>query len=183
MEGAFDRHGNQLRYQNNTLGLYDFGEMLLEPPQHIELKQLARFLDTIPKAVKKDGFLNTNFDALLSEHIRKVQAAHEPSTYLMRVRKALLALHDFQKELTNDEIIEILQYADKSGYIHPTIKAPFSSCMTMIGFIDNVYNSAKKVMDAASFFGERLNSLANFVLSPAQKSSSTNDTRVERSLN
>lgn len=184
--GCFDsdRHGNQLCYQNNTLGLYDFGEMLLEPPQDIELRQLAQFLETLPKAVQHGGLQNTNFDELLSEHIKKVHAVHEPSTYLMRVRKAVLALHDFKKELTNEEVMEVLKYVDESGYIHPTIQTPFSYCMTMIGFVDEIYNSAKKVMNAVSFFGEKLSSLTKyFVLSSSQQSSQTNGKQVERSLN
>lgn len=53
-----DRHGNQLRHQNHQLGLYDFGEMSLQPPSEVELKQLAKVLSDVPiAAIKNNSFI------------------------------------------------------------------------------------------------------------------------------
>ncbi|WP_131783442.1 hypothetical protein, partial [Legionella gresilensis] len=103
-----DRHGNQLRAlideesQTIYLGLYDFGELSLEEPKPEELQQLAALLKQLlsPKNWSNPQTLATQIDGLLSKTITQNIKEHKPTTYLMHIKKGLLALQDFQKYLS-----------------------------------------------------------------------------------
>lgn len=114
-----DRHGNQFRVEIKDktihLGLYDFGEMSLEPLSAQEIESLAALVYQFPKVLKRQG----SIDALFQEHIQRAVQQGEPCRHLMRVNKALLALQDIQKELTPPEIIDIFQ--NILPRIHPVL--------------------------------------------------------------
>lgn len=147
-----DRHGNQLCYKDNIVGLFDFGEMSLEKPDIIEIQQLKIVLADSVTATIKNILFNTSFDTLLSEHIKHFQEIGQPTTYLMRVRKALLALRDFQKELTNEELIDVLKKVDRSNRIHPILQPHFSECVNSVELINNLYTGAKQKLGKISSF-------------------------------
>lgn len=136
-----DRHGNQLRalvdLKNSTieLGLYDFGEMSLEPPKKIEIEQLIALIKSIPKKFKIDDNFSDALQELLSEHIDNALKAHQPTSYLMRLRKAVLALQDFQKELSTETMISIIKKVIKNESIHPKIRNALQSCATNMLFL------------------------------------------------
>lgn len=154
-----DRHGNQLKINLDKkkkiidVGLYDFGEMSLEKPNPVELKQMAELIDSLPgKCSPRSNFYDV-LNAALTEKI-KLSASHsEPTTYLMRVRKALLALRDFQKELTQDELIVILNKVAEQSGINPAIQSALKRVMlyTNAGYVFSSF--ANSVM---SFFSNML---------------------------
>jgi hypothetical protein len=47
----------------------------------------------------------------------------------MRIRKALLALQDFQKMLSPQELYEVQQLAAKSDRISPVVKSAYTSAL------------------------------------------------------
>ncbi|MCW8408027.1 ABC transporter [Legionella sp. PATHC035] len=159
--GCFDsdRHGNQLRHQNHQLGLYDFGEMSLQPPSEVELKQLAKVLSDLPRAALKNRLFHTNFDLLLTEHIRKALKAGEPTRYLMRIRKGLLALRDFQKELTTEELIEVFQQVNASEAINPKVKAEVASAIRMAEYMEDRSKDYQRFVNKVVFFRSKVDSL------------------------
>ncbi|WP_131783991.1 hypothetical protein [Legionella gresilensis] len=114
--GVFDsdRHGNQLRVIINQdtktihLGLYDFGEMALNPPTPQEIVLLAgvfhKLLQPIILFQGHDGI-----DTVLAKHIQQnVENNPTGAHYLMRVRRSLLALRDFHQYLSNEDFLTIL---------------------------------------------------------------------------
>lgn len=154
-----DRHGNQLRHQNHQLGLYDFGEMSLHPPSEVELKQLAKVLSDVPIAAIKNKLFHTNFDVLLTEHIRKALKAGEPTSYLMRIRKGLLALRDFQKELSTEELIDVLKQVNASEAIHQKIKFQVANTIRMAECMEDINKSYQRFVSKAAFFKRKVDSL------------------------
>ncbi|BCA96802.1 hypothetical protein TUM19329_31630 [Legionella antarctica] len=120
-----DRHGNQLRvYVENgkvQLGQYDFGEMALEKPSEHEIALFCKALSDLPEAFSKSSSFDAAFESILSKHIN-LEQHEENKQYLMRIRKAILALHDFQMELTNNELIWIIKNIAQSTEINSKIQ-------------------------------------------------------------
>lgn len=141
-----DRHGSQMRaiINKNTieLGLYDFGEMG-DPPSEDELQQLADVLHSIPKMPLFNASIDNLFDRALSTKIDELVEKKTSAHYLIRVRKALLALQDFQQVLTPQELIEVLIRVQKTSAIHPKLQDNFLECINYIGFGNVLYSSAK----------------------------------------
>ncbi|MCE3045215.1 SidE phosphodiesterase domain-containing protein [Legionella sp. 16cNR16C] len=99
-----DRHGNQLRIiiEGNRieLGLYDFGEMSLQALSPLEIESLAALVKELPLFVKTGQSVNILFE----KHINMALQTGHPTRHFVRMNKALLALQDFQKELSVDEL-------------------------------------------------------------------------------
>jgi hypothetical protein len=53
----------------------------------------------------------------------------------MRIRKALLALQDFQKMLSPQELYEVQQLAAKSDKISPVVKSAYTSALNQLGWL------------------------------------------------
>ncbi|QMT60828.1 ABC transporter [Legionella sp. PC997] len=159
--GCFDsdRHGNQLRHQNHQLGLYDFGEMSLQPPSAVELEQFANVLSDIPKAAIKNKLFHTSFDLLLTKQIQKAIKAGEPTSYLMRVRKGLLALRDFQKELSTEELIDVLKQVNASEAIHQKFKSQVANTIRMVEYMEDISQSYQHFVSKVGFFKRKVDSL------------------------
>jgi hypothetical protein len=143
-----DRHGNQMRaiIHKNTiqLGFYDFGEMG-ESPTENELQQFADVLHSIPTMAIKNPSIGDLFDKALSAKIDALVEKKKSAHYLIRVRKALLALQDFQQVLMPQELIEVLSRVQKISAIHPKLQDGFTKCMNYLYLGTVIHNSAKKL--------------------------------------
>ncbi len=124
-----DRHGNQLRVEVKKvgrkhirlhLGLYDFGEMSLTTPTQAELHQLADIL----KHMQTLQFWGKNLDEIIANRIESAVHENESTHFLMRLRKAFLALHDFQTYLTRADFLAILTFVAGQPNIHPILRSP-----------------------------------------------------------
>ena len=154
-----NRHGNQLRVDVNeatnviNIGLYDFGEMALKEPTLDEINLLAEVINDTPfTAIQTMSFIDA-FDATLSAHIEK-HGKDGSAHYLMRVRKALLALHDFQQHLSTKDLMEILINITKSNKIHPAISNALMRYSHLLNFVDSVYQAADYVRNTFSLYAE-----------------------------
>ncbi|CAM2801831.1 2-polyprenylphenol 6-hydroxylase [Legionella steigerwaltii] len=178
--GCFDsdRHGNQLRHQNHQLGLYDFGEMSLQPPTEVELRQLAKVLSDVPIAAIKNRLFHTNFDVLLTEHIRKALKAGEPTSYLMRIRKGLLALRDFQKELSTEELLDVLKQVNASEAINPKVKSQVVNTVRMAEYMEDISQNYHRFVNKLAFFGKKVDSL--FTRSNAHETSAQDEASPDK---
>jgi hypothetical protein len=107
-----DRHGAQLRIKNNDIYLFDWGNMLLQPPSDEELGVLGHAIVNV--------FIGLMGGEPLSGTLSEVAGE---STYLLEVQKALLSLEDFRQyiepEDDNSVLMKILGIALQSA--HPTI--------------------------------------------------------------
>jgi hypothetical protein len=123
-----DRHGNQMRVhidQENaqiTLGLYDFGEMALEKPGKDEIAQMAKVISEIPHALIKLQAFDRAMDEVIARNIEEALRKKSCVSYLSRVRKAVLALQDFQHALSNDELFAVLKKVSESENLDALIK-------------------------------------------------------------
>jgi len=142
-----DRHGNQLRVvtdrQTKTihLGLYDFGEMSLQLPEQSALNALACVIRDLKAAM----LAGQSFDQVFDKHIKLYINAPSAKNYLMRVRKAFLALQDFQKHLSLSELNEVIKAVAASSDIHPLLRPAVNSLVSQASF-------SGLAMGAYSFF-------------------------------
>lgn len=149
-----DRHGNQLRITADhnrkeiTIGLYDFGEMSLTKPTDEDMKQLKGFLETIIFSLFQRKHIATE----LSVYIDKELKLGKPVQYLMRIRKGLLALQDFQKYLSNYELYEILNTLSAQKQIHPVIKEDFSTNLWIAAGYFSLYKAKRKIEQTVGYF-------------------------------
>ena len=154
-----DRHGNQLRVlvdmenKHIQLGLYDFGEMALTPPTQTDLTMLAGVIKSLPSLAGKKTSLSQGFDALMSHHIDRWNKKGYQTSYLMRLRKGLLALQDFQKHLSQQEFIDVLMNATNiERDIHPLQRDSVNHCRRLIKAANVIQTATKKVKNCVSFF-------------------------------
>ena len=142
-----DRHGNQMRVKVDRrkvqLGLYDFGEMALQPPSEAEIELFCKALRDLPEALISLGSFDKAFESTLSKHIN-LEKSEENKRHLMRIRKAILALHDFQKELYSDELYSILKFISDSPLIHNKIHNAIKSVLNNIDYKYKLNYAANK---------------------------------------
>jgi hypothetical protein len=164
LQGKFfdsDRHGNQLRIavdkttKTINAGLYDFGEMSLEMPKTHEIEQLASVLRKVPKAGVKSLSFTEVFDSLISRYIEKAAKKNIDTHYLMRVRKGLLALQDFQKQLTFTEVIEVLKAATSAPHIHPVLADALIVGSVLLGAAEKCAHVQNHIQDSMRIFGRK----------------------------
>ena len=155
LSGSFfdcDRHGNQLRVvvdeENHSvaIGLYDFGELALQEATPYELQQLKEVLIDFPKAVIK----NSSFDAVFSQHIDAAIKLGKDTHYLMRIRKALLALHDFLQELSANDLLEAMQAVTRSSKLSLDLKQDFCRSVILIEGLQSLHQKTKQVATTVS---------------------------------
>lgn len=131
-----DRHGNQLRVEiiNSRLirvGLYDFGEMSLEPPTEEELNALGRIIARLPFELLSKS-VSEAFESLITDEIENAIKNERATSYLTRVRKSLLALQDFYKHIDQKTFIKLMYMALSDSQVHPVLKANLSTCLTTL---------------------------------------------------
>lgn len=156
-----DRHGNQLRVQvmnpqsqnENTfylqVGLYDFGEMALESPSEDDLHQLASVLSHAAFGL----MYNKGLDQVIAEKINALAYKGQSTHYLMRLRKAMLAMHDFQHYLGTQDWVEILDALVDKHDIHPILHAPLNRLAMAASAATEVLSVAKSLVDRINRFG------------------------------
>lgn len=130
-----DRHGNQMRVLINhekkriQLGLYDFGELSLEKASNQEIESLARVIRAIPEKMTPGNTLDKIVDSIINEEIDSCRHRAIPVTYLMKVRKAFLALQDYQRQLTQQDILQVFQLVSTHKRLHPELKKELRDCI------------------------------------------------------
>lgn len=172
-----DRHGSQLRVEilgdQIVLGLYDWGELSIEPPSKDAIQEFANAIVNLPSFLKQNMTFEAAFSATLNNSIDKPGQSEEVKSHLQRIRKALNALSDASNELSAFEIYNILDKIKQSEYLHPTLKAAITAILPQVkthymadyvssyaaGFFNRIKNVATNVWD----FGETRN-----VMSPKQ---------------
>lgn len=143
-----DRHGNQLRVMVDeenrvvNLGLYDFGEMLLNEPGQEELQQFKKLIHDLPMAFLR----NIAVDKIFSGHIEQALQSGQETRYLMRIRKAFLALEDFRKTLSAHELLDIMKVAAKSSKVSPVLREAFADAVQRLDLLNSVYRQAAGVV-------------------------------------
>jgi hypothetical protein len=155
-----DRHGNQVRIdiQDNHihLGLYDFGEMSLNPLNEEEVQSLAALIKELPARLLKGD----SIDGLFQKHIDLATKNSKPCQHLMRINKGLLALQDFQKELDMRDLKALL-YKIRNK-IHPELNKAL-----MEGALQNINLSA-----LGGFFRTRISQTFNLISESYKKAMS-----------
>lgn len=141
-----DRHGTQMRVypSTNKVGLFDFGGMMIDPPTSEEKQQLGKALSKMVVA----GFRGDDFIKGLNETIEEIEdkSGSKPN-YLMHIRKALLSLEDFRRELTTDDIRDIFLSILISGEFDPEI---FD--LGMLGTLTESFDGASSGLDIDDSF-------------------------------
>lgn len=146
-----DRHGNQLRISVDpdakviTLGLYDFGELALDRPNPAELQQLAAFIRDVGATSVFDMLLASHFDNLLSKHIDAVIGSGQSARYLMRIRKAFLALQDFKSDLSTLELASVIKFVFNMKVMHPILADAVKDCLPFINRAVLMLGAAAKI--------------------------------------
>lgn len=141
-----DRHGAQLRVKYNRetkcirAGLYDFGEMSTTPPTDKELKQFAGVIKEMTSYYFYSEPMDVLFNKILGKHIKTLTDKGESARYLIRIRKALLALSDFQKYVDASELKNIfLSVMQKRENIHPILSEALPKENAFTRLVGNVY--------------------------------------------
>lgn len=157
-----DRHGAQLRVKiaNTetgqliiTLGLYDFGELALELPSEQDIKQL---LDILNRSMSGKVFSVKAFDGILTERIDQAVKAGESTHYLMRLRKAFLALHDFSAYLDTADYLEIFGIISKKNDLHPILNSTIQRLSFVASVFGGVQKASEGIYSGIAFFSESL---------------------------
>jgi hypothetical protein len=122
-----DRHGAQLRIRDNDFYLFDWGNMLLDTPSEEQLRQLGSslvdvFVNIMQGAPISDGLASV-LDRLTSEGV--------DISFLLEVQKALLALEDFRKHISQKELITILTTAMQNNPHEAIAGAVFGRAMEL----------------------------------------------------
>lgn len=153
-----DRHGNQLRIlfdattKHITIGLYDFGEMSTIEPTKEDILQLNEIIRTS----LWEMFVGKTLNQHVTEHIRRLSQEGKNIDYLIRVQKALLALQDFQKELSQSDLLEIMQnICKKPNFIHPELKQTLLGAMVAVDLANSVSDGWRSI---TNFFAPLFNS-------------------------
>lgn len=105
-----DKHGAQLSIDpaNNRAGIYDTGAMALHDPTVEDQKLLGNVIHDVMKEAMQGREVFTSFSRIIAEKIEQRHAAGESTQYLVEVKKGLLALGDFFKILTPEDIKTIM---------------------------------------------------------------------------
>lgn len=166
-----DRHGSQLRVEvlgdQIILGLYDWGELSIEPPSKEAIQEFANAIVNLPAFLKQNMTFEAAFSATLNNSIDKPGQSEEVKSHLQRIRKALNALSDASNELSASEIYNILDKIKQSGYVHPILKAAIISILPKIkthyladcvsSYAAGFFNRIKEVVTNAWGIGEPRN--------------------------
>ena len=151
-----DRHGNQFRAVKRQktvyLGLYDFGELNTTKPTQEEMAQLAQVLKNISVFSLRSISFSSALEKILSEHIAKYRAQNQSTRFLMHVRKALLALQDFQKHLSLADSVEVLSFVAQSENVHPLIKEALGANIKLLNMANLFYHAKTKLLSPLSFW-------------------------------
>jgi hypothetical protein len=131
----YDRHSKQqniykISEKETMIWLYDHGCMSLTPPKEEEKEILGELTYKIFKSFEKQNSNNKENDNVVDviQHITEELKKEDKLTrYIVKIKKALLALNDFMKYLTQEEIIDALMVGIKSAALDKSIKKGFEN--------------------------------------------------------
>ncbi len=107
----FDRHGEQVKVEGNLVTVFDFGGILLNPPSVRQKKLLGHVL--------VDGIISLldgkDMDTILFEFLKRNKLAREDLNFILIVQRALLAVQDFRKHVSNQRLISALKAIYDAG--------------------------------------------------------------------
>ncbi len=120
-----DRHGQQMKVDivsesDIRLNLYDYGGFDISEPSVRAKKSLGSALNQIAVGIQMNEDPISIFEASIEAEIDQ-----DSKRYLMRTRKAWLALQDFQKHIEPNEMIEVFKTALSNGQMDADIMSGF----------------------------------------------------------
>lgn len=157
-----DRHGNQLRIDVDNehaklkVGLYDFGEMSIDEPTQEDLENVRYIINHVIEQAIEEGSPEHVIDTLLAKQINDLSHSSNQK-YLIRLRKALLALQDFQKYISRQELLLMLNNiaTQHSDHIHPSIREDFLYLQLKMDILNKAYNVYQFISSGFGFFKQQ----------------------------
>jgi hypothetical protein len=117
-----DRHQAQMRVKKTgdkyILSLFDFGGLQLKPPTQEDREQLGRVIHDAFLELQKGSSLTHVIDTTIKNEKKDNRSVEN----LVRLQQAILALNDFKKYVSNEDLAEIIKYLQKKEMIHPEIQ-------------------------------------------------------------
>lgn len=128
-----DKHGAQLSIDESTnaVGIYDTGAMALHDPSSEEQKVLGNIVYDVIKATLSGNETFTSFSRVIGERIDALHQDGIDTQYLVEVKKGLLALGDFFKVLTQEDIKDILPSINLSTDVSEAVQHGITENMSM----------------------------------------------------
>lgn len=128
-----DRHGAQLSInpQTHTVGIYDTGAMALSEPTPQDQQHLGHVMYVVIKAAVDGQDPFTTFTNSITDRIATLHRTSQNTTYLIEVKKSLLALGDFFAGLEPKDIADILPGLDFSKDLSPHVQSGLTGMMTI----------------------------------------------------
>jgi len=115
-----DRHGSQMKVRGNEVSLFDFGAMALKEPSKEDRRALADMLVEAASGMGSGGY-----DAFSQAVVKSVQKRHaetgEAPEYLITAEKAVLAMGDYVKKLSPEDLKGIIAQVAMRPTVHPEI--------------------------------------------------------------
>lgn len=127
-----DKHGAQLSIDpaTNAVGIYDTGAMALQDPSLDEQRLLGNVVYDAIKAALGGNDAFSSFGQSISRTIDDLHQKGIDTQYLVEVKKGLLALGDFFKYLTPEDIKDILPAINLSTDVSEHVKNGITEKMT-----------------------------------------------------
>ena len=123
-----DRHGGQLKIENNQATLFDFGATKVDKkPSDQELNFVGELLaEAYPTISSSDDLTGVDISKQLSEKfIAAIESyknsENENTGYLTSIHKAWLALADFRRDFTNQDYEQMFIAVLKSSRMSPKV--------------------------------------------------------------
>ena len=120
-----DRHGAQARIEGNRIGLFDFGGMALHAPSEHQKALLASALSrtmrnySVQNPLAKPKSIGDALSRAIQEISRNAPEADQD--YLSGVQRGLLALTDYMKTLSKEEILSVMLTVVAQPTLDPVI--------------------------------------------------------------
>jgi hypothetical protein len=144
----YDRHGAQMKVdiisdkdeKFITINLFDHGSMVLEHPGSKEKKVFGKVFSKMIV----NSLLGKDPAQVLDNEIKNIEKkdklnAKKNISYLLNIQKGLLALYDFTKYLSKEDLKDVIISAIKNGPIDKDIQKGFNPILKMI--MDNIKSS------------------------------------------
>ncbi|MFZ4404509.1 MAG: M48 family metalloprotease [Pseudobdellovibrionaceae bacterium] len=113
-----DRHGGQQRISGNHIGQFDFGAMSLEK-MNARQKELV---GTVFGKVISNFSPDKSIAQLIHESVKSVAKNQEDRDFLAAVERSILALGNFQSELEQPDMLQVLAAVVGSGQVDTDIR-------------------------------------------------------------
>jgi hypothetical protein len=131
-----DRHGGQQRIEGTEIGQFDFGAMSLEPPTIPQKKLFGRIIGQAFRDHVMSGGRKSVADTLVAR-LDKFKGSDADKTYLIELKRGLLATSDFRAEIEPEAAKSIMALAFSSPAVDPDIKRGMNKGMGLLSPIIN----------------------------------------------